>query len=121
MLENEKDGVMLTSDFRNTPIPAGFVENVDKSPPKAPKAPLMAVERAVPKFVDCEKRTISAVVWENPQKAESSNTGRIYNVFMVVVFSCLVCYLLPPERLVLRLGVVWVLPFLDGEEILGAV
>ena len=41
--------VKLASDFLNTPIPPGFVLRVDKSPPKAPNAPPIAADLAVPK------------------------------------------------------------------------
>ena len=37
-----------SSELRKTAIPAGLMESADKSPPKAPKAPPMAVTRADP-------------------------------------------------------------------------
>ncbi|MFO7673345.1 MAG: hypothetical protein R6V74_06545 [Lutibacter sp.] len=45
---------MANSLFKNTAAPAGFISIADKSPPKAPKAPLIALYRAVPLIFSLE-------------------------------------------------------------------
>ena len=54
ILLNIKDGVTLNSEPRKTANPAGLIPIAEKSPPNAPKALPMAMERAVPVGVSCE-------------------------------------------------------------------
>ena len=52
--------VMPMSLLRYTPIPPGFCERVDRSPPSAPKAPPIDMNRAVPLKSCCEMAPAAA-------------------------------------------------------------
>ena len=51
--------VTVNSEVRYTPNPTGLKLSDEKSAPRAPKAPPMLTNRAVPELRDCDKRKAS--------------------------------------------------------------
>ena len=58
-------GVIEISDVLKTPTPAGFVLSAEKSPPSAPNAPPMLLNRAVPPNSRNEYLKASISFWAN--------------------------------------------------------
>ena len=74
--------VKLASDFLNTPIPPGFVLRVDKSPPKAPNAPPIAADLAVPKGEIRENLIASSSFCAEAKREKKSISVSIYAIFI---------------------------------------
>ena len=77
---------MEISDFLKTPIPAGLELRVDKSPPKAPKAPAIPAERAVPQFCVLENCTASSKVWACEANVNPRRTDNMITFFIMCWF-----------------------------------
>ena len=65
-------------------IPAGFIDNEEKSPPKAPKALPMEAERAVPVMLTCENRNASSSVCAEMYAVVSNDRINIDKIVFIV-------------------------------------
>ena len=76
--------VTAAVEFINTALPAGFIPTADKSPPKAPKAPLKALKRAVPE--DLSKEYLRASVMSCALIIVTANIAMSKTVILFIGF-----------------------------------